>query len=187
MRYYPILLDLKDKVCAVIGGGSVAQRKINALLKAGARVKVISPKLTKGIEKLKEKKKVVHRASTYTKDYLKDTFLAIAATNSQAINKQVALDAASCGILINVVDAPALSNFIVPSVIAKKDLIISISTSGKAPCLSKRIRKDLEKLLVPEYATFLSLLKEIRGTIKSRCLNAKQKALVLNGLVETRV
>ncbi|HAH20523.1 MAG: hypothetical protein A2Y00_05020 [Omnitrophica WOR_2 bacterium GWF2_43_52] len=187
MRYYPILLDLKGKECVVVGGGSVAQRKVYALLKAGARVKVISPKLTKGLRELKKKKKIACLSSTYTKGSLQDAFLVIAATNSQVTNKQVALDAASRGSLINVVDASVLSNFIVPSVIAKKDLIISISTSGKAPCLSKRIRKDLEKLLVPEYAIFLSRLKEIRGNIKLRCLNAKQKAQVLHSLVEAKV
>lgn len=187
MKYYPILLTLKDKRCVVIGGGNVATRKVYSLLKAGAQVKVISPALTKGLEELKKKKKIFYIQSPYTKRYLKDAFLVIAATDSEQINATAADDANAAGVLINVVDSSAQSNFIVPSVIAQGDLIISISTSGAAPCLSKRMRKDLRTLLVPEYAKFLSKLKEIRKDIKLRNADPKRKASLLYRLVNARI
>ncbi len=161
----------------------MAQRKAHTLCSAGASVWVVSPAITKALEKLKNKKKISYSSSKYDRQYLKGAFLVIAATNDEKVNAAISSDASKRGVLVNVVDAPAASNFIIPSVIVKKDLIISISTSGEAPCLSKRMRKDFERLLVPEYAVFLSALKDIRKRLKARCENARARTKLLSGLV----
>ncbi|HLD40885.1 MAG TPA: bifunctional precorrin-2 dehydrogenase/sirohydrochlorin ferrochelatase [Candidatus Omnitrophota bacterium] len=182
MKYYPVLLNLKNKKCVVIGGGSVARRKAVSLLKAGSWVCVISPQLCPGLKRLKELKKLSWINSPYQKIHLKGAFLAIAATPEEAINIKISQDARKSGILINAVDAEDLSDFIVPSSISKGGLILSVSTSGQAPCLSKRMRRDIERLLVPEYARFLKILEGIRRELKAKCSDPKLRSRILNAL-----
>jgi len=158
--YYPAFLNLKGKTAVVIGGGKVAERKVVGLLKAGSDVKVISPYLTKRIEKEKQRGRIKHIPRQYRKDDLKNAFLVIAATDSPTINDRVSEDAPS---LVNVVDIPDLCNFIVPSVMNRGPLNIAVSTSGVSPALSRSIRKELEKLYVPEFNNYLKLLKKIRS------------------------
>jgi precorrin-2 dehydrogenase/sirohydrochlorin ferrochelatase len=158
--YYPAFLNLKGKIAVVIGGGKVAERKVVSLLKAGSDVKVISPYLTKRIEKEKLRGRIKHIPRQYRKGDLKNAFLVIAATDFPTINDRVSKDAPS---LVNVVDIPDLCNFIVPSVMNRGPLNIAVSTSGVSPALSRSIRKELEKLYGPEFNNYLKLLKKIRS------------------------
>lgn len=187
MKYYPLLLDLKGKKCAVVGGGVVAQRKACSLLKAGAQVRIISPDLTQNLKKLAGQNKISWTGSAYQERHIRGSFLIIAAVSDKKINSKISRDAKKAGILVNVVDSPQESGFIVPSHISRGDLIISISTSGKAPALSKRIRKDLTKLLVPRYSEFLKTLQEIRKDLKTRCSKTKLRKKVLNILTESKI
>ena len=165
----------------------MAGRKVRSLLKAGAWVYVISKVLSPALARLKKKQNLLFLKSGYQKRHLRDTFLVIAATDDYKVNSQIARDARELGILTNVVDAPGLSNFIVPSNIYKGDLIISISTSGKAPVLSKRIRRDLSKLLIPQYAKFLKTLKVIRQDLKLRCAKPNLRRQLLHCLVNAKM
>lgn len=157
MRYYPALLDLQGKKCVVVGGGAVAERKVRSLLKAGASVLVISPGINKGIDKLKRNKKIIYKKSNYRKEFLKKTFLIIAATDKKLINSRVSRNGRRLGALVNVVDSCQDSNFIVPAVLANQGLIIAISTSGRSPALSKKIKEDLKKIFIPRYLKWLKL------------------------------
>lgn len=185
MRYYPLLLDLQNKKCVVAGGGQVAQRKARSLINCGAKVKVISPSLNKGL--LRFKKEFIHIKSGYRPRLIEGAFLVIAATADRKVNSRISSDAQRLGVLVNVVDSPGESNFIVPSSIRKKDLIISVSTSGKAPALSKRIRKDLNQLLFPDYAKFLKILSRIRGELKLRCSNPNIRGRIMNYLTSGKI
>jgi precorrin-2 dehydrogenase/sirohydrochlorin ferrochelatase len=178
--YYPAFLNLKGKEAVVIGGGKVAERKILALLMAGANITVISPEITKRIEKEKLKGSIKHIPRLYKKGDTKKAFLVIAATSSQDINKKVSAEA-PC--LVNVVDSPSLCNFIVPSVIQRGPLTIAISTSGISPALSKSIRKELEKLYGPEFADYLRLLKRIREKAMKEIYDKKKRTKFLKILV----
>ena len=186
MKYYPVLLNLKNKKCVVIGGGIVALRKALSLLKAGARVYLISPELCPGLKRLKEQKRIFWTNSAYQKIHLKGAFLTIAATSDKAINTKISQDAKKSGILINTVDAEDLSDFIIPSSISKGGLILCVSTSGQAPCLSKRMRQDIERLLVPEYARFLKILEGIRRELKAKCSDSKLRSRILNTLCASK-
>ena len=165
----------------------MAQRKACSLLKAGAGVRIISPNLTQSLKKLVEQNKVSWTDSCYQKRYLRGSFLVIAAVSDKKINSKISHDAQKAGILVNVVDSPEESNFIVPAHISRGDLIISISTSGKAPALSKRIRKDLTKLLVPRYSKFLKTLESIRKDLKIRCSKPRLRKKILNILAESNI
>jgi precorrin-2 dehydrogenase/sirohydrochlorin ferrochelatase len=157
--YYPLFLNLSGKKTVVIGGGKVAERKMGPLLKAGAKVTVISPEITKKIARMKQKKMVQHIARLYRKGDLKEAFLVIAATDSLPVNEQVSRDA-PC--LVNVVDTPHLCNCIVPSTMIRGPLNIAVSTSGISPALSRSIRKELEKVYGCEFTQYLQSLRKIR-------------------------
>jgi precorrin-2 dehydrogenase/sirohydrochlorin ferrochelatase len=157
MRYYPALLDLQEKKCTVIGGGAVAERKVRSLLKAGASVFVISPNINKGINELKKNREIIYKKSHYQKRFTKGSFLMVAATDNKSVNSRVSRDALKLGLLVNVVDSAQESNFIVPAVLANQGLIIAISTSGRAPSLSKKIKEDLQKIFMPKYLKWLKL------------------------------
>ncbi|MCX5707655.1 MAG: bifunctional precorrin-2 dehydrogenase/sirohydrochlorin ferrochelatase [Candidatus Omnitrophica bacterium] len=187
MRYYPLFADLFEKICCVVGGGQVAERKVRVLLKCRAKVIVYSPRLTAGLERLSKAGKIVWRRSAPGKDFLRGVFLVVAATNNRFINSRVSLACRKKNILVNVVDVPGESNFIVPSFVENKGLVIAISTSGQAPCLAKKIRKDLAKNFLPHYSGILKELSSVRNRLKaSSCVFSQRKA-VLNKFINSKI
>src|SRR4030042_7078930 len=182
--YYPAFLNLKGKKTVVVGGGKIAERKILALLKAGADVTVISPEITKRIEQEKLKGRVKNISRQYRRGDSRKAFLVIAATSSQEINRRVSEDA-TC--LVNVVDTPSLCNFIVPSVLQRGHLTIAVSTAGISPALSKSIRKELEKLYGPEFAEYLQLLEKIRKKQRAEIRDKKKRTEFLKNLASGEI
>lgn len=142
MKYYPIFLNIEGKRCVVIGGGRVAKRKIEGLLRARADVVVISPNLDEELKKM-----VLWINREYKNGDLDGAFIAIAATNNKEVNQMVYNEAEERGVLVNVVDTPNFCRFIVPSIVEKEDFTIAISSCGKNPSLSKKIRLRLEEVL----------------------------------------
>lgn len=161
MKFYPIFLDVQDRDCLVVGGGDVGTRKALGLAKAGARVRVVSPYFSPGLEKSKQKNiRLVYKA--YEPSDLGRAFLVFAATNNPDLNEQIQVQAKKNRILCNIVDAPDLSDFILPSVVERGDLAIAVSTSGSSPALARKIRRDLGEKFGPEYDIFLELMGNIR-------------------------
>lgn len=183
MRYFPAFLDLRQKRCLIVGAGQVAERKVGVLLRAGASVDVIGPKLTSGLSLLKAKGKIRHRPRLYRSGDLRGAFLVIAATDNRAINERIAQDAEKENTLVNVVDDPALCNFIVPSWVARGDLLIALSTSGKSPALARSLRQRLQREIGPEYAFLLRLLGEVRRRILPLGWGQKRNQTIFRWLV----
>lgn len=159
---YPVSLNLENTPCLVVGGGTVALRKVESLLASGAQVTVVSPSFVPEIEALKglELKKRKFRPED-----LDGKFLAVSATDDRSVNEAVAKAAKKRMLLVNVVDDPELCNFYVNSQVRRGDLSISVSTGGASPALAKRIRKELEKQYGEEYAGLLRLMREYRPRI----------------------
>lgn len=185
MRYYPLFADLRGKNCLVVGGGAVAERKAKALLKCQALVTVVSPKLSAGLARLCDKKKIAWRRREYAADSLRGISLAVAATDDRATNSRVSRSCRSKGILVNVVDVPQESNFIAPSFIEKKGLVIAISTGGRAPCLAKKIRQDLERDFIPRYSKLLEELAPLREKLKAGCAGFERRKSALKRLIDS--
>ncbi len=162
MRYFPINLDIRDKTVVVIGGGSVAARKCRQLLAAGARVKVIAPQLGKSLRSSLAKGLIAHLDRSYLNGDLAGAVLAIAATDDLSTNAAIAAEAAAASIPAAVVNAPQLGTFISPAIVSRGDLLITVSTGGKAPALSRQLRQELEKSYGPEYGKLVRLLAELR-------------------------
>ncbi|MBI5285967.1 MAG: bifunctional precorrin-2 dehydrogenase/sirohydrochlorin ferrochelatase [Deltaproteobacteria bacterium] len=185
MRYYPIFLDIKDKPCVVIGGGKVAERKVLSLLDAGARVVVISPRVTPTLKRLVSKKEITHCPKAYESGDLKGFTLAYSATDSKTVSQRVYEEAKREGILLNVVDAPGLCSFIVPSLVERGDLLIAISTSGKSPAMAKRLRKKLELEFGDEYQVFLRLMGVVRDKLLKKARESAKNKRVFEKLVDS--
>lgn len=162
MKYYPIFLDIKDKKCVIVGGGEVAARKAERLLDCGAKVFVISPKLSPEIAALKEKNMICHIATEYSGDLINEAALIIGATDDEKTNAQISRDARNKGIPVNIVDDPQKCDFILPAVVQRGDLAITIGTGGKSPALARHLREELESKYGPEFEIFLNVLGGLR-------------------------
>lgn len=158
---YPICLKLAQKKCVVVGAGSVALRKVKTLLAQEALVTVVSPELNQALAK--EKDKFVWEQAYYREEFLADAFLVIAATDNRAVNHEIAVYCDKHNILVNVIDSPEESSFIVNSYFTKGDLLVAVSTDGASPALSRKIRKDLEAQIADEYADILAIIAEARA------------------------
>jgi siroheme synthase-like protein len=149
MRYYPIFLDLRGQRAVVVGGGKVAERKVRKLLRAGAKVQVISPELTPGLERLREQGEMRVTRRQYRQGELsigtpRDVpLLVFAATDDPAAQRAIRKAAHSAGALVNVADNAAECDFIVPASFAHGDLHVAISTSGTNPALARFLRQQL--------------------------------------------
>jgi precorrin-2 dehydrogenase/sirohydrochlorin ferrochelatase len=159
---YPLSLDIRDRLCLVIGGGRVAERKVRGLLAAGGRVRVISPDLVQGLQTLVEKGVIEWCAQPYTSARMVPAALVFAATNAPTVQRQVADDARRVGALVNVADAPQECDFQVPATIRRGDLTIAVTTNGRSPAVAAMVRRRLELEIGPEYGLLVALAGRLR-------------------------
>jgi precorrin-2 dehydrogenase/sirohydrochlorin ferrochelatase len=185
MRYYPLFIDLHTQRCLVIGGGAVAERKVDTLLQAGGRVTVISPTLTPQLHVWRSQGAITAYVRPYQAGNLQGFSLVFAATDNEALHQQVAREAHEAGVLLNVVDRPALCSFIVPAIVSQGDLTLAISTSGASPALAKKIRHDLEQQFGPEYAVALSILARVRDQVTNATLTSEERQRLFTALASS--
>lgn len=166
--YYPVFLDLRGRLAVVVGGGSVAERKIETLIEYGADVTCIAPLVTPGLDALVAQGLITHEERGYVRGDLAGAFLVVCATDSTEVNRAVYQEAEGQGCLVNVVDVPELCNFIVPSIVKRGPLQIAISTGGAAPVVAKRMRKELERTYGEEWECYVRLLGQVRCLVLDR-------------------
>jgi precorrin-2 dehydrogenase / sirohydrochlorin ferrochelatase len=201
MEFYPIFINMKGRLAVVIGGGSVADRKIRDLIVTGASVRVISPEVTDGISEIKkvfpDRVDIISRK--YMKGDLAGAYLAFSATNNSDVNREIFSEAEEKNIPINAVDDPENCTFIIPSSMQRGDLIISVSTGGASPSMSAKIRRNIEKSIPADIDIQLVALREARLILKNDpafiSVNAKERGELmktitndeglLNGLAES--
>ncbi len=186
MKTYPIcLINMERQQTIIVGGGNVATRKVEELLRAGARVRVISPALTPELKVLAEAGRIAVIDRSYREGDLSSAFLVIAATDDPEVNQAVWQEAEQCGCLVNAVDDPAHCNFITPAVVRRGELTITISTGGASPALARRLRERLETLIGPEYADLTALMAELRPRIQSLYKVEKERREAVLRLVDS--
>jgi precorrin-2 dehydrogenase/sirohydrochlorin ferrochelatase len=181
---YPIFLGLQGRRALVVGGGKVALRKAETLADAGAEVRVVAPELA---PELRRDGRFECIGEPYSARHMKGMFVAVAATDDEAVNARVAADARAAGMLVNVVDRPALCDFIVPSVIERGRLLIAISTGGAAPSFSRKTRERFEKEFGPEYAVLLDALADVRQRYKAGALPEATRRALFERLTEADI
>ena len=184
MGYYPVLLQLNDKIALVVGGGNVAQRKVETLLSCGASIHIISKVLTDKLKELIDSNEVRLLGEEMREEFLRDVFIVIAATDDKELNSRVSEIARNRGLLVNAVDQPADCNFIVPAIIRKGDLLIAISTSGKSPALAKKIRKEINGQFGNEYDIFLNLMGSVRKEILEMGFSQQENSRIFHEIVD---
>jgi len=168
MEFLPILLDIREQPCLVVGGGEVAARKAALLLRAGARVTVLAPALSAAFDADFAAARIVHSAASFRDEDLTEYVVVIAATNDDAVNRAVAAAAKARRIPVNVVDQPALCSFILPSIIERAPLIVAVSSGGASPVLARLLRARLESLIPAGYGRLAALAGAFRDRVKAR-------------------
>jgi len=185
MRYYPIHLDIQNRNCLVVGGGAVATRKVVKLLECGAKVTVVSPEMSDKILDLGESEHLKIKQRPYQAGDLAGMFLVIGATDDEILNRQISKDAEVRNTLCNIADRPEVCNFILPSIIQRDDLVITISTSGRSPAMAKKLRKTLEKQFGEEYGELLRLMGAVRQKLLSQAHEPEAHKPLFEQLIES--
>ena len=167
MGYYPVLLDLAGRRCVMIGGGPVAERRVDGLVAAGAHVTVISPRVTRPLAALAAEGRIDHEPRGYREGDLAGADLAFVATDAGDVNAAVAREARERGLWINAADDPARCTFILPALVRRGDLTVAVATGGSSPALARAIREELETYLTDDYTTLASIAAEARRELRA--------------------
>ncbi len=176
---YLVNLNLKGRRAVVVGGGSVALRKVGGLLAAEARVTVVAESPHHEIRLLAAAGRLRLEARPYAEGDLEGAFLAVAATDDEEVNARVSAEAGRRGILVNVADRPALCTFTLPAVVRRGDLTLGVATDGRCPALSRALREEIERAYGEEYGELTSLLGDLRDRLlaEDRPYEAVQRAI----------
>ena len=166
--FYPVYLNLKGKRVVVIGGGEVAERKVESLLETGASITVVSPEATARLSELANQKQIELHKRPYHSADCTGAALVLSATDDPEVSTSVWNAARASGALVNTADQPGLCDFIMPAVVRRGDLTIAISTGGASPALAARLRSRLSRMVGPEYERLLDLLARARPEIRRR-------------------
>lgn len=184
MPLFPLFIDLNGKKCVVIGGGTVAARKVETLLQFGARLTVVSPEATPGIAEREKEGRVAHVKREYVHGDLEGAFLAIAASSDSSVNAEVYVEASERGIPVNVADDPAKCSFVFPSTVVRGEFSIGIATSGLYPALSRRVREIIDDNIPQDMGKLLELLAGFRSLAALKIKDSQKRAGFLEKIMD---
>ena len=195
MDYYPIFVDLKARAVLVVGGGGVAEGKVQGLLLASADVTVVAPQLTATLRTLVAAGRIHHASREYAASDLDGFAVCFVATDDGAINAQVAADCRAHGVWVNAADDPANCDFILPAVVRSGKVVVAASTGGASPAMARRLREELTAFLDEDYAPLTDLLAETRAEVRAanlrvdpetwqNAIDARLRTLVAQGRVD---
>lgn len=183
-RYYPMMMSVEDKSCLVVGGGAVGERRAGGLLDAGASVLLVCPEIVSlRLREWKEAGAIRHLPKSFSPEDLDGAALVIAATGSAAVNDWICDEAAKRGIPANSATDAGKCSFIVPAVVRRGGLVLSVSASGAGPALSARIASELKARYGPEYAELTSRLGAVRKVVQAEVAEAAERRRLLNAAV----
>lgn len=169
MNTLPLFFKLENRPVLIVGGGEVAHRKAELLLKAGAMVTLIAPKFDERF--FNHQTHLTFIETSYDKKFLQNQTLVISATDDEAVNLQVFHDCQALNIPVNVVDNPDLCTFIFPAIIDRDPITVAVSSGGKAPVLARLLRAKLETVIPPQYGELANLAGKFRETVKKTLPN----------------
>jgi precorrin-2 dehydrogenase len=164
---YPIVLRLRDRRVLVVGSGKVGARKAAGLVEAGAQVVVVSPRFAPAFARLVDTAALTLIERRYTVEDLAGMALAVAATDDREVNAQICDDARRAGVLVSVADDPRASDFIVPAVVRRGDLLLAISTGGRSPALAGHLRRELDLLVPDDWEVLVRFLGVARAKVQT--------------------
>ena len=184
MDYLPIFLDVKGKKCLVIGGGEVSFRKTSLLLQAGALVTLVAPELS---AKFNGVTGITHLAERFKPEHLENQILVVAATDDEATNLSVSVEANKRNIPVNVVDSPKLCTFIMPSILDRSPIVVAFSSGGASPVLIRMLRGKLETMIPQAYSKLATFSARFRNTVKERITEPANRRIFWENVFEGQV
>ncbi|MBC7814904.1 MAG: bifunctional precorrin-2 dehydrogenase/sirohydrochlorin ferrochelatase [Burkholderiales bacterium] len=186
---YPVMLRLEGRSVVIVGGGKVAARKTPDLLNAGARVTIISPALNPALEMLNAQGVITWQATSYAPGQLTvvKPMLVFAATNSPAVNQQVAAEAESLGILVDVVDESAASDFSSMAALRRGPLTVAIATEGASPALTAHLRRKLDAMVGDEYTTLATWLAKLRPFVRANIASENERCALWQEIIDSPI
>lgn len=188
MDFLPIFLNVKGKLCLVVGGGEVAARKAGVLLDAGAKVRVVAPQIRSALSEQHDVESIVARFEAL---HLDGIALVIAATDDRSVNQQVSVQASARNIPVNVVDDPELCSFIMPAILDRSPLMVAFSSGGASPVLTRMMRGMLESMIPQNYSRLAAFAERFRQQVKQRVTNPAKRRIfwenALEGVVAEKV
>jgi uroporphyrin-III C-methyltransferase/precorrin-2 dehydrogenase/sirohydrochlorin ferrochelatase len=187
MDFLPIFMNIRGQRCLVVGGGEIAARKAALLQEAGARIVVVSPTLSPSLARQAEQGGVTYREGVFEAADLDGVTLVIAATDDEAVNRQVSELARARALPVNVVDNPDLCSFIVPSIIDRSPVQIAVSTGGASPVLARLLRTRLESVIPSTYGRLAALVDGFRDKVKARFLDVNARRNFWEQVLEGRI
>jgi uroporphyrin-III C-methyltransferase/precorrin-2 dehydrogenase/sirohydrochlorin ferrochelatase len=190
MDYLPIFIQLRGELAVVVGGGQVASRKVELLLKAGARVTVVAPALVEELDTLAARGDLRHVGAEFAPGHLAGAGIVIAATDSREVNAAVSCAARTARVPVNVVDDPELSTFIFPAIVDRSPVIVAVGTSGHSPVLARRVRAQIESLLPARLGALARFVGDRRKEVQQALPPAKRRPFwerIVSGLVGSSV
>jgi precorrin-2 dehydrogenase / sirohydrochlorin ferrochelatase len=180
MSLFPMFVKLEGRRVLVVGAGPVGEAKVESLLAANAKVRVVAPKATPRIRKWAREGRIEWEPREYAPADLACVFLVIAATRSRKLHDAIYAEAKSQGVLCNVVDEPERCDFYFPAVVRRGELQIAISTGGLSPALAQRLRKELEQQFGPEWEAWVAQIGRTRKELQSIPMPPEQRKKLLH-------
>ena len=178
MDIFPISLKLQQQPCLIVGGGHIAYRKAVLLYKAGAVIHVIAPDIDANLLQLVEESQGQYIQALYPAQIqLNDYRLVIAATDDYAVNTQVFEDCEALKILVNSVDDPPHCRFMVPAIVDRSPLVISVASNGTSPVLSRQIRTQLETSIPHGMGKLAEFSGKWRAAVKAKISNPDERRI----------
>jgi uroporphyrin-III C-methyltransferase/precorrin-2 dehydrogenase/sirohydrochlorin ferrochelatase len=191
LEFLPIFQSVQGKPCLVVGGGATAQRKIGSLLRAGAAVTLVSPRLTDSLARQAAAGAFRHVARRFEPADILGMRLVIASTDDRVVNRRIAEIAGEHDIPVNVVDDPDACTFLLPSIIDRAPVVVAVSTGKASPVLARLLRTRLESLIPAGYGRLGDLCARYRDRVKERFSDQRDRRRfwdrVLEGAVAERV
>lgn len=176
MTFYPIFVDLRRQRCIVIGGGPVAERRVEGLLAAGADLTLVSPSVTARLKALAAEGSIRLLLRRYENGDLTGFDLVFVASDDEHVNKAVLAEARKHNLWVNSADDPENCEFILPAVIRRGELTVAISTGGVSPATTRLMREELESYLTAEYASLTRIAGEVRRVLREKAIAASPRA-----------
>jgi siroheme synthase-like protein len=187
MDLYPVHLRFEGRTALVVGAGPVAALKAASLLQGGAQVRVVAPASSSEMRRLTEDGRVRIEMRPFEPADLEGVWVVVGATDDLQVQQQVYAAARARRVMVCMVDDPSRSDFIVPAVLRRGELLVTVSTSGVAPALASRIRDYLGEILGEPYARTLELLKPVRETLRREIPDFARRRAAWYKLLDGRV
>ena len=187
MEFLPLFLNIRGQYCVIVGGGEVALRKATLLIKAKANLTLVSPQFVSQLQDFSKEGKCKLVQEEFTPEQLEGARIVIAATDNEKVNARVANAANKKNLPVNVVDQPKLCSFIMPSIVDRSPVVVAISSSGRSPILTRKIKELNESLISNREGQLAELLGTYRGKVREKFPGFTERLKFWESLLESEL